>query len=190
MSDVRMTKDGVLALLNEEHQMALDKIECLDTALVGLQFEGKSSVGRNLKQLRSVLGFFQGKLMKHMKLEEQVIFPFLKSHVPKLDSVLGLLCSQHEDFKGNFEDLQLFAGMLSNQISKSGYSKIIRKLREVGTYLIYLLRHHIQLEHQNVYNMINCELSRNEKRELERRVKEKATLVNGINKKLKCKSIK
>ncbi len=152
--------------------MALNKMKQLDTALTGFQFEGKSSVGRNLKQVHSVLQFCDGTLMKHMKLEEQIIFPFLASHVPKLDSVLRILCSQHEDFRKSLEDLRFFVNLYSSEASKSDSSRTIHKLRELGAYLIYLLRHHMQVENESVYQVIDRELRSGERKALEKRRRE------------------
>ncbi len=179
MKRTQVGKDGVLKPLREDHQAALDLIEQLDTALVGLQFEGKNSVGRHLKQIRSVIDFFLERFVKHTELEEQIVFPYLASHVPKLHLVLPLLCSQHEEFRKSIKDLEVLIEIFSNNVSKIDQAKTIQKIREIGTYLIYLLRHHIQVEHTSIYKMIDSELRKDEKEQLERRVTENLALING-----------
>lgn len=164
----------ILKPLLKEHQIALDLIEQLDTALIGLQFEGKTSVGRHLKQVHSVLDFFLERFAKHTELEEQIIFPYLASHIPKLDSVLPLLCSQHEEFRKSIEDLQVLIDLFSNRTSALDQAKTVLKIREIGTYLIYLLRHHIEVEHQSIYKLIETELRPDEKKELQKKLNGKA----------------
>ncbi len=171
MKHTQAAESRILQLLEKEHQQALEQIDQLDVALVGLQFEGKTSVGRNVKQIRSVLQFFLRRFIKHTEREEQIIFPFLTSHIPRLVSVFPLLCSQHQEFRKSTEDLQLLVSVFSNYKSNLDQTRTTEKIREVGTYLIYLLRHHIEVECQSIYKMINCELRRDEKEELERRLK-------------------
>ena len=170
MSDTRMSEAGISVFLEEDHQMTLDTLENLDMALLGLQFEGKSSRGKNLKQLRSILGFFQGRLMKHMEREEQVIFPFLESHVPKLASVIHLLEAEHEDFKKN---LKGFRALLQEIFGgRNGMSRVntINEIRKTGIYLIYLLRSHVRAESKAVYQILERELRPAEKKELVRQI--------------------
>ncbi len=171
MKHIQAQQHGILELLEDEHQQALKQIEQLDIAIVGLQFEGKTSMGRHVKQIGSILQFFLRRFIKHMEREERVIFPFLSSHIPRLVSVFPLLCSQHNEFKKSAKDLQLLIHGLSNDKANLDQTRTIQKFCEVGTYLIYLLRHHIEVEYQTIYKMINCELRRDEKEELETRLK-------------------
>lgn len=178
MKRTQVGKDGVLKPLRKEHETALNLIEQLEGALVGLQFEGKTSVGRHVKQIRSVIDFFLGRFAKHTELEEHIIFPYLAAHVPKLDLVLPLLCSQHEELRKSIEDLEPLIELFSNNVSKVDPAKTIHKIREIGTYLIYLLRHHIEVEHTSIYKIIDHELRQNEKNELKKKLNGKAASHN------------
>ncbi len=171
----RKQKNGVLKPLREDHEAALDLIEGFDGALVGLQFEGKTSLGRHLKQIRTIIDFFLKRFTKHTKLEEQIIFPYLASHIPKLNSVLQLLCSEHEELRKSIKELELLVDIFSNNISRIDQAKTIQKIREISTYLIYLLRHHIEVEHTGIYQMIDSELRQNEKKELQKMLNGKVT---------------
>ncbi len=183
MKRTQVGKDGVLKPLRKEHKAALNLIEQLDAAVVGLQFEGKTSIGRHLKQIRCVIDFFLERFSKHTELEEQIIFPYLASHIPKLGLVLPLLCSQHKELRKSIEDLELLIELFSNNVSKIDQAKTIQKIREIGIYLIYLLRHHIEVEHTSIYKMFDSELRKDEKEQLGRRVKENLALTNGNGRK-------
>jgi len=178
MSSGHATRGEILTAFNKTHQKVLVKVEQLDRALTNFQFEGKSSQGRNLKRIRSVLKFFQEELIDHIELEEQIVFPFLESHIPKLELVIQVLRSEHEDLRRNLGDLQLFLNVLSDGKSQTTHSKIVHKILETGTYLIYLLRNHIRIEDKSVYEAVDRSLKFNEKKQLECQVRKSVKKCN------------
>ena len=134
------TRGEILTAFNKTHQKVLVKVEQLDRALTNFQFEGKSSQGRNLKRIRSVLKFFQEELIDHIELEEQIVFPLLESHIPKLELVIQVLRSEHEDLRRNLGDLQLFLNVLSDGKSQTTHSKIVHKILETGLMAVHFMR--------------------------------------------------
>ena len=159
--------NGFLAQLESAHTRAFVEIKRLEKAVNNLQFEGKASVGRNLKQIRSSLDFFCSSLVKHIDLEEKVLFPFLKSHIPKLEAVIHLVVTEHEDFRHNFEDLKLFLDSLSDQMPEADRAKMTKKIQDTGTYLVYLLKNHLRVESKAIYGVADQELKADEKKKLE-----------------------
>ncbi|MBI1978361.1 MAG: hemerythrin domain-containing protein [Candidatus Omnitrophica bacterium] len=167
MNSNRLLPNGFFGLLEDVHTDVSHEVERLEEAVHNLQFEGKASLGRNLKQIRATLHFFSSSLAKHIELEEKVLFPFLGSHIPKLEPVIHLLIAEHEDFKRNYEDLGLFLDSLSDQTSETDRGKMIKKIQETGTYVVYLLKNHLRVEDRGVYGVAEEELRGEEKKELE-----------------------
>ncbi|MBI4358800.1 MAG: hemerythrin domain-containing protein [Candidatus Omnitrophica bacterium] len=156
-----------LAQLEEAHKSAFGEIKKFEEAASNLQFEGKTSIGRNLKQVRSSLDFFRSSLLQHIDLEEKILFPFLKLHIPKLESVIHLVVTEHEDARRNFDDLELFLDSLSNQMSEMDRAKMMKKVQDTATYLVYLLKNHLRVEDKGIYEVAGHELKVEEKKELE-----------------------
>ena len=174
MSQTQSEKNGVLKSFREDHRNALTQVAKLDEALLGLQFEGKTSAGLHLNQIRSVIGFFLTSFAEHTELEDQIVFPYLASHIPKIELVLPFLHSEHEALEENLKHLEVLINLFSDKPSEAHQLRIITQLREVGAYLIYLLRHHIEAERTSIYQMIDSELRPNERKELKERLNGKA----------------
>lgn len=166
---------GIVPLLETSHSKATRQTNRLYDLAINLRYEGKLSLGKNLKEIGRIVEFFQRELKGHVRLEEDVIFPFLETHVPKLESVVRLLHSEHEDFQAHVENIELQLQAFSKEKNDIQRSKIIEKMRESGIYLVYLLRNHIQEERHSIYKAIDEELRREEKKDLELQIRQYVT---------------
>ena len=160
-------------LLEGEETGTLQKIERLQEILVNLRYEGRHRLGKNLKEADEVLAFFNGELAEHVELEEKVIFPFVKSHVPKLEALILMLSSEHEEFRRNLRSFEFWLGELAKEKANLDYGRLIEKVRETGNYLTYLLQNHLQEESEILYRVADQEFRSGEKRELVRRIRER-----------------
>ena len=152
--------------LERGHDETFQKTNQFYNLLIHLRYEGKASLGKNIHEAGEVLNFFKGQHSEHMELEEDVIFPFLKTHVPKLEPVIHLLHAEHQDFKRNLKTFEHLLEELVKEKYDLNSQYILEKIRDTGTYLIYLLRSHNQSESDSVYKVIDQELHTDEKREL------------------------
>lgn len=168
---MRQRRTEIIASLEKKYEEALKETDRLQDVLTRLTYEGKFRLGRNLNEARRLLQFFSGELVNHMQIEEKVLFPFLKTHVPRLESVICLLRSEHEDFRRSFGDFKTLLGKLSSKCNGTNRAKLIGKIKETGTYLIYLLKNHSQLENKSIYQAIDQVLHAEEKREIEKQIK-------------------
>ena len=167
----KITSRIVSEVLEGDAEETLKRLESFQKNVTHLRYEGKASFGKNLKRVCEMLEFFNDELIQHLKHEEEIIFPFLETHVPKLEPIIHLLQAEHEDFRrslGSFEDC--FEELL-NQKNGAHRGKVTERLQELGTYLIYLLRNHIQAEEESVHRVIDRELSAREKKELENKIR-------------------
>ena len=158
--------DRVLESIEQIHAATLYQVDCLNETLTNLRYEGKAFLGKNLKEIRSVLKFLNRELIPHVKFEEEFIFPFVKTHIPKLESLIHLLRAQHKELQ---EHLKNFESLLEKS-GKEGFDvndgRALEKIREQGIYINYLIQHHIQVENESIYKIVDSELNHHEKKEL------------------------
>ena len=166
----RVNANGVVPLLEETYTEALCKADRLCEVLTKLRYEGKFLFGKNLREVRSVLKYFDQKLSSRMKLEERLLFSFLEIHVPKLAPALHLLCSEREDFRKNLRKLHTLLKKLTRTRTNHDYGEAVDRVVETGTYLVYLVRHHIGLERKSVEKAIREELREEEQAALDRQL--------------------
>ncbi len=159
---------GALEKMKDIHEELFEKTDRLNRALSNLRYEGKANVGKNLKETWEILSFFEKELQAHVDAEEKFLFPFLEAHVPRLSPLISLFRAEHEDFRKNLKRFRLALEDLYGEKSDCGRSESIDKVKEVGTYLIYLLRQHLPAEEESVYKAIDHELHEEEREELEK----------------------
>lgn len=165
-------QQDIEGLFHEDESAILHQVGRLRRALVRLQYEGKFSFGKNLKEIRGIADFFDAEVEGHMDEEEATLFPFLETHLPRLGPLIALLHSEHQDFKNT---LAQFKGWLMElEQAKNGRGRAfltsIDQLKETGIYLICLLEEHHREESQILYKVADRELREDEKRELEKRL--------------------
>lgn len=155
---------SIFGILEKEHKTTLDRIDEFYDALKRLRYEGKLNLGRNLAEVRGLATYFRKELDGHMREEERVLFPFLRTHIPRLEPLVALLLSEHDDFRGSLEGLE--AALEDFKRHEFMKSSLIEKICEHGTYLICLLRSHMWVESHNLYKAADRELRPDEKKSL------------------------
>ena len=170
LTQKKKSSERVLRIFTEVHRDVLQETNRLYDALTKLRYEGRPSLGRNLKGARKALEFFNQDLSQHVKLEEEILFPFLETHVPKLESVIHLLQAEHRDFKKNLENFEFLLRQFVKRKCKPNCGDVIEKIREIGIYLVYLLRSHAQAESESVYKVIDRELRSDERERLKKQI--------------------
>ena len=157
-------------LLEAGHAESLEKTWKLEKILRNLRYEGKASLGKNVREAGEAQRFFNDELTQHVQFEEEVVFPFLKTHVPRLEPMIWLLQAEHQDFRINLEFFKHRLEELMDGRKEKERTRILEKLQEAGFYLIYLLRTHMRAESQYLHQVVEKELKREEKQELIRKI--------------------
>lgn len=159
-----------LSHLEKEHAKALMHAENLSETLTRFHYEGKASFGKNIKMARNAGEYFSAFVLKHMEFEEKTLFPYLESHIPRVEPVIQLLVNEHDDFR---EKLSQFNKAVK-KLNKKGSAPInwshMPPLIESGTYLVHLLRQHTTAERTSLYKFVNKYLRDDEKKELRDRL--------------------
>ena len=155
---------SIFALLEKDHKATFQNLDRFYEALKNLRFEGKQNLGKNISEIREFVSYFKREIKTHMREEEKILFPFLQTHVPRLEPMICLLLSEHGDFRNCLN----YLGLSLSEFRKTGSDKtrLIHGLNEQGTYLVCLLRGHMWLETQSLYRAADRELHRSEKKQL------------------------
>lgn len=174
MIQKRVRPISIVASFRKTHRAVLREIARLERALTGLRFEGKYTAGRNLKEIQEVVRFLKSELVPHMEREDRSLFPFLGSHIPRLESLIHLLGSEHKVFKGSLARFEGVLRELSRAEANGANGKWLDLVWESGIYMVYLIRHHVHAEEVSVYDTVSSELHPEEKTELKRIASEKS----------------
>ena len=142
---------NIARLIEEGDRQMLRKVEQFRQILARLKYEGEPLLGGNVKRFRGILNFFNSDVMDHILIEEKVLFPFLKFHIPKMEMTIHLLLADHEDFKRDVRVLGKLLTRLERSTTAASRSGIIGSLQETGMHLVYLLRHHVDVESKSIY---------------------------------------
>ena len=169
LSRVSVRPGSIFTILERDHKRTFRNLNRFYEVLKNLRFEGKKNLEKNIGEIRKLIFYFRREIEAHMREEERILFPFLRTHVPRLETMIWLLLSEHEDFRNCLRQLRLSL----SEFGKAGSDKtrLIHGLHEQGTYLVCLLRGHMWLETQSLYRAADKELHRSEKKELIKQIK-------------------
>ena len=158
----------ILGILEKDHETTFQKLNQFYEVLKKIRCEGKLTLGQNLTEANKLIIYFKRELDDHMRDEEKILFPFLQTHVPRLEPMIYLLLSEHEDFRNNIKSLRMaLTEFKKHELIKPG---TLDKICEQGTYLICLLRSHMSVEGNSLYKVADKELRLSEKRKLIRQI--------------------
>ncbi len=162
----RKIKSGktIFSILEKDSKTTLRNLNKFYEVLVNLRFEGKQNVAKNMIRLRGLVSYFQEEVKAHMREEEKVLFPFLRTHIPRLEPMICLLVSEHGDFRNSLKDLNLSLSVFKKV--NSDKTRIIHQFNEQGIHLICLLRGHMSVETKTLYRAADNELRPDEKKRL------------------------
>ncbi len=136
----------------------------LHGALTKLKYEGRMFNARNLKSAREAVDGLGSILKRHCCLHEEVLFPFLKTHIPRKEAPIHFLEAEHGDIQKN-------SSRLKKDLKKNELDPVLSgKIYERGIYLISLFQHHLSFEHKNIVEPFRSELRRDEIESIRRRI--------------------
>lgn len=159
----------VYGLLEKDHKTTFKNLNLFYETLGKLRQEGKAGARRNLAQIGRLATFFQREIDGHMKEEERTLFPFLQSHIPRLEPMIYLLRSEHDDFRHCLKTLKK---VLAKCPARKGPGPVVMEtLQDCGTYLTCLMRSHMWCESHSLYKAADEELRPSEKKELIREIR-------------------
>ena len=170
-----MAKDVVeqqssFPFLEKDHRTIEAQSERLLDLLIDFRYDGPAAMEGHVRQSKELIDDLTRKFREHLKADEEV-FSFIENHVPKLEQAIRMLGAEHKQIHVNFEVLEFLMYDLPMEKSEFKRLKILEKIREKGTYLVYLIQHHIHAEEAIVYRAIEESLSHEEREEMGRRIR-------------------
>ncbi|MBI3291801.1 MAG: hemerythrin domain-containing protein [Elusimicrobia bacterium] len=160
-----MVTDSPFVVLEDDHRAVLARLELLQEALAGLKYERRGLLAKNLAAIQDVSDFLERTVIPHMRLEEQVGFPYLERHIPKLGGPIHVLIMEHQDFRDKHAELR---ASLPRGRDNAGEPtpEVLKQLEEVGTYVVLLVRNHIRQEREILFAVAEAALKPSEKAQL------------------------
>lgn len=157
--------------LNHKQAEILHRVTQFDHALTDLRYEGKPRLGKNLKRLQETSDSLGQETQKYFKLEEKVLFPFFKRHIPKLEPVICLLELERKGLKDYLRNFQRTLKKASRKNTPAVKSRLMERLRERGVYMAYFLKNHILAESSVVFKKVCADLRPDEIAQLREQIK-------------------
>ena len=167
---------SIYEAFEKNHGQTLKELDRLYEALRKLRYEGKAQRGKNTREIVGMISRFNHEMAEHLEEEEKILFPFLERHLPRLQSLIYLLLSEHEDFRNSLDRMRSSLHLLK---AGADASVTAHQLYQRGIYFICLLRSHMWVESQNLYKTADRELKPGEKRELIKCVNKRGSHVAG-----------
>jgi hypothetical protein len=146
----------------DSHGEILRGLDRFDRALIHFHYEGKPNLGRNIKEIQKAEAELQNSVLHWFLLEHKTIYPFVKGHLPRLESALCLLESEQRAFLSQFKKIRECVRAFKRI---SGPAKAVRadEVRQMGILLIFLLKRHLESESRALYAVILKNLNAGER---------------------------
>lgn len=133
------------AMLKEEHQSVLQKLDALEEVTHHLDKKGEISA-----QLKELAAFFKTDFWVHFTKEEEALFPEIEKFMPRESGPVGVMLTEHEDLRNTNSQLQ---PAIAAYLKDSDNTETRGVIQKYGTHFIELLRDHIDKE-DNILFMI------------------------------------
>ncbi len=150
--------------MEKDHVETIRRLDRFYEVIHRIRYEGKAHFGKNMSEGRELLNYFKQELTEHMREEEKKLFPYLSAHIPRLEPVIYVLGTEHEDLRKCLKELGV--QFKSRQMVAAARAKTAAKIYELGTYLICLLRGHMSVESRSLYQVADHVLRPGEKKQL------------------------
>ena len=135
-----MPNENPLEILKKEHETVLKVLNNLETDLEA----------RNISQAKKSIELLEKEFNRHsLNKEEKVLFPEIEKFMPRENGPTGMMIIEHKDLT---ESIKKF-----KQINNS------ENLNETGSYIINLLREHIDKENNMLFMMADMHLDAKQK---------------------------
>ena len=144
-----MPNENPLEILKKEHETVLKVLNNLETDLEA----------RNISQAKKSIELLEKEFNRHsLNKEEKILFPEIEKFMPRENGPTGMMIIEHKDLT---ESIKKF-----KQINNS------ENLNETGSYIINLLREHIDKENNMLFMMADMHLDAKQKEIILKKFKE------------------
>jgi hypothetical protein len=96
---------AALCLVEEDHQLVLDKVRGLKDALSRLLEPGAEGLSGAVSRLRELYEYFTTRFIAHLEEEEETLFPLLERDGPEGVELTARLRLEHAEIRRKLEEL-------------------------------------------------------------------------------------
>lgn len=132
-----------------------------------IQKKGFRIIPQHSKTENSLVSLEQ-KIKCHIDVQEHVIFPFLKKHIPACKPFLLLFCSEHREMIHSLNKLEFWLDRAKRNSSSGKPSDDVEEINEYTSFLFCLCHHHLTAEDQTLFEKLQIQLTKSEKVVLDR----------------------
>ncbi len=133
--------------LIQEHREVLGKLEETERAVGALK--GGAPAEGYRAALEGLVHFFSEELERHLRKEEEGLFPALETHLSRVAGPIAVMLMEHKEMRSG---CAAFAEAVE-RLFKEGGPAALRQLEEVARDYAGLLRSHIMKEDQVLFPM-------------------------------------
>jgi len=171
----------VLKSFEDEKNLVLEKLDLLYESIQSLHYEGKMSLQKNIRVIYGIVQHLKPILVNHTNLDEEVIFPFAGKHIPILEPMINFLKAERNEFNAQLESFEVLINEFNHGTDNSTNYMLLEKLCDKGTYLVCIVRNHMQAEIEGVYNVLDQRLNLFEKKALFEKILQCECAINYIH---------
>lgn len=156
----------LIAAHDASHQAAVLLMEQFHDTMIQVSLPRRAGELSQWADLTRQLRLISRRILPHLAKEESDLYPFLISHVPKLEAVVKYLIGEHEDFRETFAEIQFLLKAYEAKPSQLDREKLILRIQQSGTYLFFLFRNHVRAEREGLFRVVEETLKPEEKKEV------------------------
>ncbi len=160
----------LLKLLEKNHATFAAETDDLRAILHLFFHEGRAHYGKNVRRLDQRIQSLEIHLNTLMAYEEEALFPFVGTHIPRFQPLIEHLLIEHRDFRKLLNRLTRSLAFFKNKKESARQLKSVQRIREDGMYLVCVMQSHIWTEAKKMYQALNQELRPIEKERLAKRL--------------------
>lgn len=150
-------------LIEKKQGIILQKSNYLLNRLEILNFEGKVYLRQKLQGLQSTIKEACDSFALYIKVEEEIIFPFLGMHIPRLAPHIHLFRRENVEITKTLKEIDRLLKLILSVQNTKERRKHMGILGEKTTFLHYLMVSYFELEDNNLYKSIGKELHADER---------------------------
>jgi len=163
-------KSTIESFFKKENEAILKKLDAFGMSLVKLRYEGQSAQNENFRELKNLFDGFSEELCGHLSREEEVVFPFCLSHVPRHQQIINLLRSEYMNVRRGVRSLRFLLWIFPKRGLAKEKGIVLREIWDAGQYLVFLIQDRFRIKQQALYEPICAELKTDECSALKRQM--------------------
>lgn len=169
MTRVKTNPKSGINSLKLSYSVVNSKLDELKNALTNLRFEGKQCLGKNIGSAVRSVSFLNDKWLNYLEAEEEDLFPYILTHVPKFDPMLSHFNKDHQEQRKTILQLCRVLEGIKN-IETDNMGRTIETCVSVGNYVVCFIKNHMFIKSEIFYRTVFKSLKADEIKQLDQKI--------------------